>query len=104
MHLRRQSVLWHFRQSAAISADSGNSYRIVYAIVCVKNIYLYICNLRVKDIITNNFINMEQKTITLSYTAPTARVLTLRPAKCIATSPNGALDDMENNSIFSEDF
>ncbi len=47
---------------------------------------------------------MEQKTITLSYTAPTARVLTLRPAKCIATSPNGTLYDMDNNSILEEDF
>ena len=47
---------------------------------------------------------MEQKTITTSYTAPMARVLTLRPAKCIAASPNNTLNDMDNNSIFEEDF
>lgn len=47
---------------------------------------------------------MEQKTITTSYTAPTVRVLTLRPARCIAASPNNTLIDMSNNPIFDEIF
>lgn len=45
---------------------------------------------------------MEQKTSKISYAAPTARMLTVNPSRCIAAS--NTLNDMSYNSIIEDDF
>ena len=46
---------------------------------------------------------MEFKTTDTRYTAPVTRVLIVTPARCIAGSKTNTINDMENNTIFSED-